>query len=97
MLTALAATAAFHPFGGGFPWILAIIVPLFWIGVIVLVAVLAGRRWRRFGGPDGPWAIAHGPRSAESTLADRYARGEIDEQEYRARLEVLRASASPPR
>jgi putative membrane protein len=30
--------------------------------------------------------------SPEQTLGDRYAKGEIDEQEYRARLEVLRAN-----
>ena len=31
-------------------------------------------------------------RSAEQTLAERFAKGDIDETEYRARLEVLRAN-----
>ena len=31
-------------------------------------------------------------RLAEELLAERYARGEIDEEEYRRRLEVLRTS-----
>ena len=30
--------------------------------------------------------------SAETTLAERFAQGDIDEKEYRARLEVLRAN-----
>ena len=31
----------------------------------------------------------------EQTLAERFARGEIDEPEYRHRLDTLRASRSP--
>ena len=50
----------------------------------------------------GPWGGSYGPgfgprwaapgRAAESTLAERFAQGDIDEKEYRARLEVLRAN-----
>ncbi|MFC0681809.1 SHOCT domain-containing protein [Lysobacter korlensis] len=72
---------------GGFGW-LWLLVPLFWITVFVLLFAFLGRRWRRGG---GPWQM-HG--SPEQTLGDRYAKGEIDEQEYRARLEVLRANRS---
>ena len=106
MFTSLAvAAAAVHPFGPGFGW-LFFLIPLFWIAVFVLIFSLAGRRWRRYGhGPGGwghgyghygPWAQAQAARSAESTLAERYAQGDIDEKEYRARLEVLRASAPQP-
>jgi putative membrane protein len=49
------------------------------------------------------WHHGHGPgywmqpsRSAEATLAERFANGDVDEKEYRARLEVLRANAYPP-
>ena len=110
MLTALAApalaTAAahvgmWHPVF--FPFFF--LVPIFWILVIGLIVFLATRRrraWARAGvGPwGGPWAYGHGgwnqgARSAEATLAQRYANGDIDEQEYRARLEVLRASNGP--
>ena len=34
-------------------------------------------------------------RSAESTVAERFAWGDIDEADYRARREVLRAKAWP--
>jgi putative membrane protein len=99
MFTSLAlAAAVVHPFGHGFGW-LFFLIPLFWIGVLVLIFALAGRRWRRYGwgpGSYGPWAAAQSARSAESTLAERFAQGDIDEKEYRARLEVLRASTPQP-
>ncbi|BDZ50887.1 hypothetical protein GCM10025867_31280 [Frondihabitans sucicola] len=99
----------FGPWGGGgfgFGW-LFLVIPLFWIGVVALVGSLFGRRWRRaaatrgYGyGYGGPWgghggAFA-GPVAAEQTLSERFARGDIDEVEYRARLEVLRASRPGP-
>ncbi|MEJ3403726.1 hypothetical protein WDJ51_03165 [Rathayibacter sp. YIM 133350] len=91
--TLTAASLATHwagPWAGGFGW-LFLLIPLFWITVFVLIFTFAGRRWRRFdGGGYGPWSAPS--RAAEQVLAERYARGDVDEQEYRARLEVLRAS-----
>jgi putative membrane protein len=70
------------PWGTGFsPWFL--LFPLFWILVIGLLIFFARRTWRR----NHEWATARG---GESVLRERYARGEIDETEYRQRLEVLR-------
>jgi putative membrane protein len=57
---------------------------LFWALVVVGVIVLV-RSLRR--------APADRPR-AEELLAERFARGEIGEQEYRERLDVLRAHVS---
>ncbi len=66
--------------GGHFPWFPWFpVVPLFFVGAWVVVLVTVGRRWRRSQRP-----------AAESVLAERYARGEIDEGEYRDRLAVLR-------
>jgi putative membrane protein len=95
MLTALAA-APLHHFGPGFGFPFFFIGPLVWIVVIVVVALLirrgARRRWEAYGGP------AFGPnRSPEVTLSERFANGEIDEVEYRSRLEVLRANRPPRR
>ena len=45
-----------------------------------LWAVFIGAFWRRRGGP----------RSGMSVLAERYARGEIDDAEYQARRATLR-------
>ena len=102
MFTSLAlAAAAVHPFGHGFGF-LFFLIPLFWILLIVALFAIFGRRrramWGHYGHGYGygPWAQAQAARSAESTLAERYAQGDIDEKEYRARLEVLRASAPQP-
>jgi putative membrane protein len=75
------------------------LIPIFWILVIGLIIFLVSRRrrawWRQnahFGPGNGSWS---GSRSAEATLAERFAQGDIDEVEYRARLEVLRANREP--
>ncbi len=61
--------------------------PLLWISLIVLLFWRRGR-WHHHhgwhGGPGGP--------SAEQVLGERYARGEITEEEYRQRRTVLRES-----
>ena len=66
-----------HDWGPGPWWPL---IPLFWLLVIgaVVFFVRRGRNWRR-----GPL----------STLGDRFARGEIDADEYRARMDVLKEKA----
>ena len=63
------------------------IFPLFWI-LFWGVALFALFRFRR---ARGPW---HHARSGESVLDERYARGEITEDEYRERQSVLRSSGS---
>jgi putative membrane protein len=68
--------------GGGF-W-LGPVFALFWILLIGLVVGLLRRSGR------GPWGGSGGPGSAEAVLHERYARGEVDVEEYEARLEVLR-------
>jgi putative membrane protein len=66
-----------HGWGPG-PWFL--VFPLFWLTVLVaLVVLFRRRRW-------GQW---HGG-SGAAVLEERYARGEITEQEYRQRMAVLR-------
>ena len=60
------------------------VFPLVWLAVILLFWGLFWRgRWRHH----GEWH--HGP-SAEQVLGERYARGEISEEEYRQRRTVLR-------
>jgi putative membrane protein len=97
-MTALTALAAHpYPYDGGFHWWF-LFFPfgfiLFWVFVVVL---LRGLFWRRGWGPRGPYGRGwHGSptHGAEQTLATRFASGDIDEREYRARLEVLRST--PP-
>ncbi|HEY5229515.1 MAG TPA: hypothetical protein VIJ11_01320 [Galbitalea sp.] len=101
MFTSLAAAApAFHWGAAFLP--LFIIGHIFWFVIIVLIIAFAigGRRrrmarWGAWGHHGfGQWGSA--ARGAESTLAERFAQGDIDEKEYRARLEVLRANSGMP-
>lgn len=102
MFSSLALAGIAAHVGGPFFWGFGFLFfPLFFIIVIVLFATIGRRRWAR-----GGWGPGHGyghpyftaARGAESTLAERFAQGDIDEKEYRARLEVLRANnaGTPP-
>jgi putative membrane protein len=77
-----------HHHGGW--WFLA---PLFWIGVWILIIVairgLFWRRWHRRAQRRGWYGWPGSENDPRSVLAGRYARGEIDETEYRQRLNVL--------
>ncbi|MBA2948903.1 SHOCT domain-containing protein [Streptomyces himalayensis] len=71
---------------GGWGWLaMSITMILFW-ALIITAAVLLfralGRQREHTHTPAGP--------APEQTLAERFARGEIDEEEYRRRLAVLR-------
>jgi putative membrane protein len=108
--TALAATALTtttelaHPWGmggpggPGGPWFLLVLIPLFWIAVFAILFATVGRRWRRaaWAARSGSFAADQPGRRAEATLAERFAQGDIDEVEYRARLEVIRANNPTP-
>lgn len=84
-----AAIVANGPWGDGVFWPFFLIFPLFWILVILLFIFVGRRAWRR----NHYWAASQG---AEGVLRERYARGEIDETEFRQRLEVLRAQSGRP-
>ncbi|QUW85836.1 SHOCT domain-containing protein (plasmid) [Streptomyces mirabilis] len=67
---------------------------LFW-AVIIGVGVLL---YRALSNPLGRTDV-HAPpgRIPEQLLAERFARGEIDEDEYRQRLAALHEAPSPPK
>lgn len=70
----------------GWGWAL---ISLGWLVLLVLIGLAVAVMLRRTGdaGPAGT-ADGHHP-SPRETLAQRYARGEIDDEEYRRRMEVL--------
>ena len=73
-----------HGDGSWWGWLaMSLVMVAFW-GLAIWGAVILLR-----GGSDS----AEG-RSPEAILAERFARGEIDEDEYRRGLEVLRADAA---
>ena len=76
-----------HPgWGGCGPggWIWIALMVLFWGSLLAAAVYLI---WRR-PAPAATSGAGAGP--AEMTLAERYARGEIDAEEYRRRRAVLR-------
>ncbi|MCK2215253.1 SHOCT domain-containing protein [Actinomadura sp. ATCC 31491] len=71
-----------HMTGWGYA-LMGLTTVAFWALVITAI-VLAVRAARRATGPLSP------PPAAEELLAQRYARGEIDTEEYHTRLDTLR-------
>lgn len=69
--------------GWGWWWMMPLLMAAFWVAVAWLVVGLRGRPARPDGGSDRP-------ESPEQVLAHRYARGELDDEEYRRRLDTLR-------
>lgn len=69
-------------------WLATSIGLLLVLGLLVLGGVLLARAIRP------PAAPAARPPSAEQLLAERYARGEIAEDEYRQRLATLRGAST---
>ncbi|WP_274917870.1 SHOCT domain-containing protein [Streptomyces sp. WZ-12] len=94
--------------GGGWGWLAVTVgMVLFWALVLTVVVLIFralvrpgayGRGGESRGHPDwrpgGP--APGGPAGAEQILAERYARGEIEDEEYQRRLSVLRASHGGP-
>jgi putative membrane protein len=100
MLTATTEVLANGPhYGWGGPGPFFFIFPLLWFLLFATVIFLIARRARRGprGGWGGPWA-AHASAGADpvTLLGNRFARGEIDEAEYRSRLAVLRSEGPTP-
>jgi putative membrane protein len=68
---------------------------LFW-GAVIFGIVLLVRYFSRSGQPPAaPPRSAESPPSPERLLAERFARGEIDEEQYRQHLAVLRGADQP--
>ncbi|KLO30768.1 hypothetical protein ABW17_29205 [Mycobacterium nebraskense] len=77
---------------GGWSWagwilmavVLVVVVALLITAVVVAVRYLGG------GGGGGRDSVQARVRAAEDVLAERFARGEIDDDEYRKRVALLR-------
>lgn len=84
-----------HNMSGWGYGLMTVSIVLFWALVIVVAVAL----FRYLGGsgqrPKPPESGASGSSAAEELLAERFARGEIDEEEYRRRLEILRTNRRP--
>lgn len=90
MNTVLSTLAADHEhWNGSGPWWL--VFPVLWFILVIAVVSTFGfvgrRRWGRM-------QALGAQRAGEGRLAERFAAGEIDEQEYAARLATLRRLGS---
>lgn len=86
-------------YDGGWGWggwfVTAVFMVVFWAlviaGFIALVRYLTGTpHHRRSGPPPATGEPGRESRRAEDLLAERFARGEIDGDEYKRRLTLLR-------
>lgn len=69
--------------GGGGMWL----GPIFWLVILGLAVWLIASLTRGGGAERGPFVRP--PPTSRQILDERFARGEIDEQEYRRRRDVL--------
>ncbi|RXS86171.1 hypothetical protein EST92_06050 [Streptomyces sp. TM32] len=79
--------------GGGW-FMMALLMVVFWglviAAVITVVHYVRGAPRGGRPGPSGQRGWGWGQERAEDLLAERFARGEIDEDEYKRRLTLLR-------
>ncbi|MFF7474680.1 SHOCT domain-containing protein [Streptomyces sp. NPDC008092] len=80
---------------GGWSWMaMSVGMILFW-AALVAVGVLLFRALSRSASSGSPATAPPTGPTPERLLAERFARGEIDEDEYRRRLAVLRTDGGP--
>ncbi|RZU99042.1 SHOCT domain-containing protein [Spiribacter vilamensis] len=77
-----------HGMMGGMPWFMGPIMMLLFLGIVVGVVFLAVRLFGGAGCNMGG-SPRRGGSSARAILEERFARGEIDEEEFRKRKQAL--------
>lgn len=80
--------------GGGWAWLAMSISIFLFLALLFVIALLIVRALGRSAPARGEPPVTRGGPAAEQILAERYARGEIDEEEYSRRLATLRGA--PP-
>jgi putative membrane protein len=74
-------------YGYGVPWFGHILMVIFWVAIIVGIIFLI--RWLAVASRTGGPGLSHGGDSALDILKKRYARGEIDKQEFEEKKKDL--------
>ena len=79
----------YHAWGAGWGMLFGPLMMIVFLAAVVALAVAAAR-WLGAGGPSGGQAVPPpGGRSALDVLRDRFARGEIDKDEFEERRRLL--------
>jgi putative membrane protein len=101
----------YGPHMGGWGWALGLSSLMFWVLLAVVIIALVrfftrgGQRslppYQSYASGPGPHVQPgptgdHSAVTPEQVLAKRFARGEIDEEEFRQRMAALRTHAQPP-
>ena len=77
---------------GGVIWVVVMlaVLALIVVGIVLLIRGLSGRRdYGQAGYPQGPPTGGPAPKGALQVLEERYARGEIDREEFVQRKQDL--------
>ncbi len=82
--------------GGGWWWVPMLIMMLLFWGGLIWVGLTLVRSTGQGSGMDRPPLRAADP-DGRTILEQRFARGEIDIDDYRARVDALRAAEPPKR
>ena len=69
--------------------IMLVVLALFVVGVVLLIRGLSGRHYGQSGWSQGPPPSGPAPKSAVQILEERFARGEIDREEFLQRKQDL--------
>ncbi|MFC1491410.1 SHOCT domain-containing protein [Nitrospinota bacterium] len=78
-----------HYMWGSFGIGMMIFMLIFW--VLIIAGAVALIRWL-WNGPSGSVSASSGGETAEDILKNRYAKGEIDKQEFESKLQDIRNS-----
>ncbi len=84
----------FDPGMGGF-WVMALVSSLVSLAIAagIIILIILGIRWllrqEQTSGPSRPGGTSRGTDDALELLRQRYARGEIDDEEYERRRRIL--------
>jgi putative membrane protein len=82
----------YYPGMHGWAWALMIIGNVIFWGLLIIAAIALIRYTKR-GQVD---SASHTASTPQQILAQRFARGDIDEDEYKIRLQVLAESSTSP-
>ena len=85
-----------HDGPGGWGWMMmAMLMIAFWVGVVWILTSVVRHRGLSSGSVPSATPVAPAITGPEDILHERFARGEIDVEEYHHRLDAIRVKQRP--